>query len=131
MMMSELENLDKACEMTVFPLHHRATTGHVSCLFRLKRLEKPNRSGDSPSESTGNDRGTTLNTGEQTVQDPLSGEQRLIGGQLVRDGPGSSDGPVLHHRMFRLDALEFGLEDDVLVARACGSNQRHLITSFR
>ena len=70
---------------------------------------------DLPSESTRNSRGTSLNTGEQAIQDSLTGEQRLIGRQLVGDGTRSSDGPVLHHRVFRLDTLELGLKDDILI----------------
>jgi hypothetical protein len=69
---------------------------------------------NSPSESTRNSSGTSLNTREKTVQDPLTGKERLVGSKLVGDGSGRSDRPILHHRMLGLDSLELGLEDDVL-----------------
>lgn len=67
-------------------------------------------------ESTGNGRRTTLDAREEGVEDTLSGEERHIGGDLLRGRAGSSHGPELAHGVLRLLSLEVELDDDVVDA---------------
>jgi hypothetical protein len=70
---------------------------------------------DSPSESTRNSSCTTLNTGEQGIQDSLTSKQGVVGGKLLGDRSRSSDRPKLHELVLSLFTLELGLHDDILV----------------
>ncbi|KAI3492707.1 hypothetical protein L1887_42625 [Cichorium endivia] len=70
--------------------------------------------GLATAEGTGDGGGTTLDAGEERVEDTLAGEQRVVGLQLLGDGTGRTDGPDLEHGVLLLLALEFGLEHDVV-----------------
>jgi hypothetical protein len=68
----------------------------------------------SATECSGNRRRSSLNTGEEGVEDALTGEERVVGLELLAGGTGSTDGPDLEEGVGRLLAFEFGLEDNVL-----------------
>ena len=55
---------------------------------------------------------------EERVEHALSGEKRVVGGELLDDGPHLAHGPDLHHRVARAHALELELEHLVLQAKA-------------
>jgi len=62
-------------------------------------------------ESTRNTDSTTLDTGEEGVEDTLTDNEGRVGTELVVDGTRDTDGPLLHHAVLGLLALEFNLED--------------------
>jgi hypothetical protein len=62
-------------------------------------------------ESTGDTDSTTLDTGEKGVEDTLTDNERRIGAELVVYWTRDTDGPLLHHHVLELLALEFDLED--------------------
>jgi hypothetical protein len=81
--------------------------------------------GDSPSESTRDGGGTTLNTREQGIQDPLSSKERVASSLLLGDGSRRSHRPELHHRVLLLLALELRLKHDILpVSSRCSVMKR-------
>ena len=51
---------------------------------------------------------------EEGVEDTLSGEQRVVGGELLDNRSHLAHGPHLHHRVARAHAFELELEDLVL-----------------
>lgn len=58
-----------------------------------------------------------LDLREKSVQHPLSCQQRVVGGQLLRDGSHLPDGPHLHHCELLLHPLELQLHHHVLRER--------------
>ena len=74
-MMSELEYLDKDCEMTVLPQPKAPKKdGHVGSghVVKMTRVFP-----------TGNRCGSSLNRGEKTVQNALTSQQGMICGKLL------------------------------------------------
>lgn len=67
--------------------------------------------GLAATKSTGNAHGATLHTGEEGIKDTLADNQGLGRGELVGRGAGYTDGPVLHHAVLGLDAIELDLQD--------------------
>jgi hypothetical protein len=63
------------------------------------------------SESSWNAYGTTLNTGEQRVEDTLTNNERLVGRHLLVGRTGHSYGPLVHHAVLGLGAVEVKLQD--------------------
>lgn len=68
----------------------------------------------STTESTRNSGRSTLNAREEGIEDTLSGQERVIGLELVSGRSGGTDGPELEHRVGSLLAFKLGLEHDVL-----------------
>lgn len=97
-MMSELENLDSAWEMTVLPLP----------------CQHADWDSDSPSESARDGSRTTLYTREQGVKHALAGQQGEVRLELGGRRPGCTDRPELHHRVLGRLAFKLGLEHNVL-----------------
>lgn len=62
-------------------------------------------------ESTRDTDGTTLDTGEEGVEDTLTDNEGRVGAELVVYGTRDTDGPLLHHAVLGLLALEFNLEN--------------------
>lgn len=65
----------------------------------------------STTESTRNADGTTLNRGKQRVQDTLTDNKRLVGGQLLVGRTRHSHRPAVHHAVLSLVAIELNLQD--------------------
>lgn len=63
------------------------------------------------SESTGNAHGTTLNTGEKSIEHTLSDDKWAIGRKFFGTGTRHTDGPWVHHAVLSLGAVELKLED--------------------
>ena len=104
--MSELENFDTACEMTVCGFRGIGT--------RLLRQRK-NGAYLATTESSGNGGCSSLDTGEEGVEDTLASEEGEVGLQLLSRRARRANGPELQHRVLRLLALELGFEHNVLL----------------
>ena len=63
------------------------------------------------SESTGNAHGTTLDTGEKSIEHTLSDDKGAIGRKLFGTGTRHTDGPWVHHAVLSLRAVELKLEN--------------------
>lgn len=100
MIMSELENLEMACEMTVWSDVSGTQVGRGTHLAAAKGTRDRGRA--------------ALDTGEERVEHALAGEKGEVGLELLARGSGRADGPELEHRVLGLLALELGLEHDVL-----------------
>lgn len=60
---------------------------------------------------------------EKSVQHSLSGQQRVIGGQLLRDWSHLSDGPHLNHCELLLHPLKLQLHHHILKRKHTASTQ--------
>ena len=63
------------------------------------------------SKSTRDTDSTTLHTGEQSVQDTLTDNERRVRAKLLSCRSWHTDGPVVHHAVIVLLAIELNLED--------------------
>lgn len=100
--MSLLENLDIACEITVFPQPNAPGIAVVPPCTQLTARDKV----------TANNSANDLR--EKGVEYTLTSEKRVICCQFLRNRSGSPDRPKLHHGMFTCLPLKFGLKNDIL-----------------
>lgn len=66
---------------------------------------------------TGNCSCSALHGREKSIEDTLSGEQRMISRKLLGDRPRLTNRPDLHQGVRGLNAVEFSLENGVLQIR--------------
>lgn len=71
-------------------------------------------------ESTRNADGTTLDTREEGVQDSLSDNERRVGAELVNNRSRHTNGPLVHHAVFRLLSVKLDLENLLIDSVAAG-----------
>jgi hypothetical protein len=102
-MISLFENLDSACEMTVFPQPKAPGMAVVPPCTHLRRRW------DSISQQL-----VRRSVREKRIQYPLACKEWVICRLFLSHGTGRPDGPKLHHGMFGGLAFEFGLQNYIL-----------------
>jgi hypothetical protein len=99
-------------------LSHLVTTLTASDVDDNVRVgELRDRLGDdrlSATERSRNRSRSSLNTGEERVEDTLTGEERVVGLELLAGGTRGANGPDLEEGVGGFLAFKFGLENDVL-----------------
>lgn len=92
-LIASLTTTDVDNDITVGELGHRLTDDSLST-----------------AESTRNTDSTALNTGEKSIENTLTNDEWRVGGKFIIDWSGHTDGPLVHHTMLRLLAVEFNFQ---------------------